>query len=81
MTIPSILKTTLDEVKAAEYIQMSRSWLRQSRCLKFKHAPPYLQLESRIRYRIEDLDAWKAEWATSRDRYRKQKRFAGGANV
>lgn len=76
-TIPTILKNTLNEIEAARYLGMSRSWLRQSRCLKFHHAPPYLQLGNRIRYRPEDLDAWKAKYADSRDRYRRVKKNAG----
>lgn len=77
MTAPGILKSTLDEKEAAEYIGMSRSWLRQSRCLKFHHAPPYLRLGYRIRYRIKDLDDWKAKYSESRDRYRKVKKLIG----
>ena len=75
MSIHGILKMTLNEIEAAQYIGMSRSWLRQSRCLKFKHAPPFLRLGYRIRYRIEELDQWKAQYAESRDRYRKVKKY------
>ena len=76
MTTPSILKLTLNEKEAAEYIYMSRSWLRQSRCLKYRHAPPFIKLGNRIRYHIKDLDEWKMLYAQSRDRYRKNKRFS-----
>lgn len=70
---PGILGTTLNEIDAAKYIGMSRSWLRQSRYLKFHHAPPYIRLGYTIRYKIEDLDAWKAEYPSSaRDRYRRK---------
>jgi predicted DNA-binding transcriptional regulator AlpA len=73
-----IRKTVLTEKEAAEYIGMSRSWLRQSRCLKFHHAPSFVRAGHFIRYRTEDLDVWKAQYATSRDRYRRNKRARGG---
>lgn len=79
-TKPTILSTTLEEANAAAYIGMSRSWLRQSRCLKFHHAPPYIQLGHRIRYRITDLDVWKTQYAHTRDRYRRKNRLQTSPN-
>ena len=54
---------TLTEQQAAQYIAMSRSFLRQGRMNGDREgrtpAPPYLKIGSRsVRYLKEDLDTW-----------------------
>lgn len=51
-------KKLLNEQETAQYLNMSRSWLRQARCYQWSNAPPYLRLGRSIRYSIKDLDAW-----------------------
>ncbi len=50
------------EAEAAEYIAMSRSFLRQDRMNGPRkgrtHAPPYIKVGRAVRYLLEDLDAW-----------------------
>ena len=47
----------LTEAEAAEYLRVSRSYLRKARC--YGGGPRYVRIGKRaIRYRIEDLDAW-----------------------
>ncbi len=57
------LKQALNEEEAAEYIGMSRSFLRQSRVYGNRagrtRAPPFTRLGPRtIRYLRSDLDEW-----------------------
>jgi len=62
-----IMKRALTESQAAEYISMSRSYLRQSRMNGDRDSrtpgPTFIRVGSRaIRYLIEDLDAWLDQW-------------------
>lgn len=55
-------KVTLTEKEAAEYIGMSRGYLRQDRMNGYRinrtPGPHYLKIGRAIRYRKEDLDSW-----------------------
>lgn len=55
-------KTILKEKDAAEYIGMSRSFLRQDRMNGFREnrtpGPKFLKIGRSIRYLKEDLDEW-----------------------
>ena len=57
-----MLKRALTEKQAAEYIGMSRSYLRQDRMngLRENHTPgpPFVRKGRRILYLIDDLDVW-----------------------
>ena len=46
----------LKEPEAAEYLNMSRPWLRLGRMRR--NGPPYLKIGRSVRYDIRDLDAW-----------------------
>ena len=48
----------LRSIEAARYIDMSDSWLRQSRMLDRTEGPPFLRQGRAIRYRRSDLDHW-----------------------
>ena len=52
----------LSEKEAAQYISMSRSFLRQGRMNGDREGrtptPPYLKIGRDVRYRIFDLDQW-----------------------
>src|SRR3954453_3808799 len=48
----------LRSAEAARYIDMSDSWLRQSRMLDRMDGPPFLRQGRAIRYRRSDLDRW-----------------------
>jgi hypothetical protein len=52
----------LTEIEAAQYIRMSRSFLRQDRMNGYRvnrtRGPEFLRLGRAIRYRKKDLDAW-----------------------
>src|SRR4051812_24379098 len=48
----------LRSAEAARYIDMSDSWLRQSRMLDRTDGPPFLRQGRAIRYRRSDLDRW-----------------------
>lgn len=52
----------LSEKEAAEYVGMSRSFLRQDRMNGFRECrtegPPYIKIGRSIRYLKADLDAW-----------------------
>ncbi len=56
------MKTTLTEKEAAEYICMSRSFLRKDRMDGIRASrtpgPQFVKLGRSIRYLKEDLDAW-----------------------
>jgi hypothetical protein len=59
-------KRAYTEAEAAEYIGMSRSFLRQARMngqLKNRTpAPRYVRIFRSIRYLVDDLDAWLEEF-------------------
>src|SRR6187200_66426 len=48
----------LRSAEAARYIDMSESWLRQTRMAGRTDGPPFLQQGRAIRYRRCDLDRW-----------------------
>jgi predicted DNA-binding transcriptional regulator AlpA len=60
----NIMKRALTEIETAEYIGMSRSFLRQSRmeANRFKDdqtsAPQHIKIGRSVRYLREDLDQW-----------------------
>jgi len=55
-------KRALTEIETAEYIGMSRSFLRQSRMEGNREnrtpAPRFIKIGRSVRYLIEDLDIW-----------------------
>jgi len=55
-------KRALRDPEAAEYIGMSRSFLRQSRMDGVRQnrtpGPPFIKIGRAVRYLKEDLDAW-----------------------
>jgi len=55
-------KRAMSEIEAAQYISMSRSFLRQDRMNGIRHnrtpGPRYVRIGRRIRYLKDDLDAW-----------------------
>ena len=46
------------DAEAANYIDMSESWLRQSRMRGNPEAPPYIKIGKAVRYLKSDLDDW-----------------------
>ena len=58
----TVVKRALTEIETAEYIGMSRSFLRQSRMEGNRDnrtpAPPFIKIGRAVRYLIEDLDNW-----------------------
>ena len=55
----------LNNLKAAVYVSVSPHTLKQSRSSGFLlgvSAPAYLKMGSAIRYRVETLDAWLAQF-------------------
>ena len=51
----------LTDAEAAEFLGISRSWLRLARCRGYERdAPPHVRLGRRVYYRFRDL----AEWAS-----------------
>jgi len=44
----------LNEADTAQYIGMSRAWLRMARMRRI--GPPYIRIASSIRYAVPDLD-------------------------
>ena len=58
----TINKRALSEIEAADYIGMSRSYLRQSRMDGYRDhrtsAPVFIKVGRSVRYLKEDLDAW-----------------------
>jgi hypothetical protein len=53
-----ILIRCLREAEAAEYLQVSKSYLRQARSTRANHGPPYVKLNRAVRCLIDDLDKW-----------------------
>jgi len=55
-------KRALSEIETAEYIGMSRSFLRQSRMegnrTNRTPAPPFIKIGRAVRYLKDDLDNW-----------------------
>ncbi|MGY5797725.1 helix-turn-helix transcriptional regulator [Rheinheimera faecalis] len=55
-------KKVLSEIETAEYISMSRSFLRQSRMegnrANRTSAPPFVKIGRSVRYIKDDLDNW-----------------------
>jgi predicted DNA-binding transcriptional regulator AlpA len=58
----NIMKRALTEIETAEYIGMSRSFLRQARMEgnrdKRTSAPKFIKVGRAVRYLKEDLDLW-----------------------
>jgi len=58
----TVVKRALTEIETAEYIGMSRSFLRQSRMEGNREnrtpAPKFIKIGRSVRYLIEDLDNW-----------------------
>jgi predicted DNA-binding transcriptional regulator AlpA len=58
----NIMKRALTEIETAEYIGMSRSFLRQARMEgnreKRTPAPKFIKVGRSVRYIKEDLDSW-----------------------
>jgi predicted DNA-binding transcriptional regulator AlpA len=56
------VKRVLTEIETAQYIGMSRSFLRQSRMEGNREnrtsAPQFIKIGRAVRYLIEDLDNW-----------------------
>jgi predicted DNA-binding transcriptional regulator AlpA len=67
----NIMKRALTEIETADYIGMSRSFLRQARmeANQFKanqtSAPPFIKIGRAVRYLREDLDAWLDSFASN----------------
>lgn len=61
----------LSEAQAATYINMSRSFLRQDRMNGIRDGrtpgPRFIRIGKRIRYLIDDLDAWLESNAVDRE--------------
>ena len=53
------------EQQTSDYLQMSESFLRQSRMEGKREGrtpgPPFIRIGRSVRYRLSDLDAWLAE--------------------
>jgi hypothetical protein len=66
MSVDSISKRAFTEAEAANYLAMSRSFLRQSRMDGIRETrtpcPPFVRVGRAIRYLREDLDAWLEEY-------------------
>lgn len=64
------MKNTLTEKEAAEYIGMSRSFLRQDRMNGYREnrtpGPNFLKVGRSIRYLKNDLDSWLNELRVNR---------------
>jgi predicted DNA-binding transcriptional regulator AlpA len=58
----NIVKRVLTEIETAEYIGMSRSFLRQARMEGNRGsrtpAPPFIKIGKSVRYIKGDLDSW-----------------------
>ncbi len=59
------VKKVLSEIETAEYIGMSRSFLRQSRMEGNREnrtpAPPFIKIGRSVRYLKDDLDLWLSQ--------------------
>jgi predicted DNA-binding transcriptional regulator AlpA len=60
------LKRSLKDKEASEYIGMSESWLRHNRIsgqrLSRIAGPRFIKVGRSVRYLMEDLDAWLAQF-------------------
>jgi hypothetical protein len=67
----SMNKVTFTEKEAAEYISMSRGFLRQDRMNGYRKnrtpGPNFIKLGKSIRYLKDDLDAWLLKHRVQRD--------------
>ncbi|MCU4298187.1 DNA-binding protein [Brevibacterium permense] len=52
----NITPAVLNDEQAAEYLGITKYWLRNNR--RSPAAPPHLKIGGRVRYRVESLDAW-----------------------
>jgi hypothetical protein len=63
-------KRSFTEIEAAEYIAMSRIFLRQDRMNGFRKnrtpGPHFIRIGRNIRYLKEDLDAWLEAYRVER---------------
>jgi predicted DNA-binding transcriptional regulator AlpA len=62
--VPLEQRVSLTEAEAAQYIGMSRAWLKKSRTTGGStDAPPFVRCgRRRIAYRRTDLDAWQSRY-------------------
>jgi predicted DNA-binding transcriptional regulator AlpA len=64
------MKATLTEKEAAEYIGMSRSFLRQDRMNGYRSSrtpgPKFLKIGRSIRYLMDDLQTWLLQHRVNR---------------
>ncbi len=51
------VRAVLKEVDTAEYLQVSRAFLRHARIGRGE-GPPFVKIGRSVRYRLIDLDAW-----------------------
>ncbi len=56
-----MVRPVFRDPQAPHYINMSPSWLRQSRVNGNKDAPPYLKIGRSVRYLRSDLDHWLSQ--------------------
>ena len=65
MSTEQIPRMRISEAEAAQYIGMSRPYLRLSRCYgtrgRGKPGPPFIRIGRAIRYDVRDLDTWLAQ--------------------
>lgn len=52
----TITPAVLNEQEAAEYLGITKYWLRNNR--RSPAAPPFVKIGGRVRYRVETLDRW-----------------------
>lgn len=52
----TITPATLNEQDAAEYLGITKYWLRNNR--RSPQAPPFVKIGGRVRYRVESLNRW-----------------------
>lgn len=50
------METLLNEIEAARFLKLSRSFLRQSRVRG--DGPAFIKAGRAVRYRVSDLEAW-----------------------
>jgi excisionase family DNA binding protein len=53
---PQSTATTIQEPDAAQYVGLSRAYLRQARAQG--HGPVFIRFGRAVRYRTADLDSW-----------------------
>lgn len=52
----TITPAVLNDTQAAEYLGITKYWLRNNR--RSPQAPPFVKIGGRIRYRVASLDTW-----------------------